>query len=434
MEHVMELHILALELLLAAGAIAVLHYVTAPAAAEKKEAPPLETEAAAPLPLVEQAAAQPTLTVFYASLKGTGRKLAEHCAEQAWIRGFDAKAVDLATYDQERLAQEETLAVFVVATYTEGTPPPGNEAFFADLLEATHDFRVGAGALSHMRYAVFGCGNSEYPKRYFNAVARRTDQALRALGGKRTLRRCEGDNLDNRLHEQFDAWLPLLWDALGKAPPQQQSAAAAAKQLASDKVPGAAAATQQQQQQQQQQPAYPVAAEAGATAPPVESDDDDDDDGDEGEGGEGAAPTGATAAEGLADLEDLGAKMAAGLAARDEGERAAGAGAPKQMVTPSLRKALTKQGYKVIGSHSGVKLCRWTKAMLRGRGGCYKHTFYGIVSYQCMEATPSLACANKCVFCWRHHDNPVGTSFRCGLAPHAPRTRWVVCPLLLTVV
>ena len=29
-----------------------------------------------------------------------------------------------------------------------------------------------------------------------------------------------------------------------------------------------------------------------------------------------------------------------------------------------------------------------------------------------MEATPSLACANKCVFCWRHHDNPVGTSFR----------------------
>ena len=22
--------------------------------------------------------------------------------------------------------------------------------------------------------------------------------------------------------------------------------------------------------------------------------------------------------------------------------------------------------------------------------------------------TPSLACANKCVFCWRHHTNPVG--------------------------
>lgn len=29
-----------------------------------------------------------------------------------------------------------------------------------------------------------------------------------------------------------------------------------------------------------------------------------------------------------------------------------------------------------------------------------------------MEATPSLACANKCVFCWRHHKNPVGTEWK----------------------
>ena len=64
------------------------------------------------------------------------------------------------------------------------------------------------------------------------------------------------------------------------------------------------------------------------------------------------------------------------------------------------------------GTHSAVKICRWTKNQLRGRGGCYKHSFYGITSYQCMEATPSLACANKCVFCWRHHKNPVGTEWR----------------------
>lgn len=29
-----------------------------------------------------------------------------------------------------------------------------------------------------------------------------------------------------------------------------------------------------------------------------------------------------------------------------------------------------------------------------------------------METTPSLACANKCVFCWRHHTNPVGKSWQ----------------------
>jgi hypothetical protein len=84
----------------------------------------------------------------------------------------------------------------------------------------------------------------------------------------------------------------------------------------------------------------------------------------------------------------------------------------REMVTKLQRKALTKEGYKVIGTHSAVKICRWTKNQLRGRGGCYKHTFYGITSYQCMEATPSLACANKCVFCWRHHKNPVGTEWR----------------------
>merc|ERR1712228_90743 len=84
----------------------------------------------------------------------------------------------------------------------------------------------------------------------------------------------------------------------------------------------------------------------------------------------------------------------------------------KQMLSDKMRQSLTKQGYKVIGSHSGVKLCRWTKSMLRGRGGCYKYSFYGIKSYQCMEMTPSLACANKCVFCWRHHTNPVGKEWK----------------------
>ena len=84
----------------------------------------------------------------------------------------------------------------------------------------------------------------------------------------------------------------------------------------------------------------------------------------------------------------------------------------RDMVTPAQRRALTKEGYKIIGTHSAVKLCRWTKHHLRGRGGCYKHTCYGITSYQCMEATPSLACANKCTFCWRHHKNPVGTKWR----------------------
>ncbi|EGW30467.1 uncharacterized protein SPAPADRAFT_143744 [Spathaspora passalidarum NRRL Y-27907] len=84
----------------------------------------------------------------------------------------------------------------------------------------------------------------------------------------------------------------------------------------------------------------------------------------------------------------------------------------KQMVakdSPTF-KSLTKQGYTIVGSHSGVKICRWTKSALRGRGSCYKFAFYGIKSHLCMETTPSLACSNKCVFCWRHGTNPVAKS------------------------
>lgn len=92
---------------------------------------------------------------------------------------------------------------------------------------------------------------------------------------------------------------------------------------------------------------------------------------------------------GLVDMEDLGTVINRMKTKRKKGETNP---EPKEMITPLLRKSLEKQGYKLIGTHSGVKLCRWTKSMLRGRGGCYKHTFYGIESHRCMETTPSLAC------------------------------------------
>jgi len=114
----------------------------------------------------------------------------------------------------------------------------------------------------------------------------------------------------------------------------------------------------------------------------------------------------------VTDMEDLGTTMESTENQNGEGGVGIKTSEPKEMVTPQQAKSLKKEGYRLIGTHSAVKLCRWTKHQLRGRGGCYKHTFYGITSYQCMEATPSLACANKCVFCWRHHKNPVGKTWR----------------------
>jgi len=77
------------------------------------------------------------------------------------------------------------------------------------------------------------------------------------------------------------------------------------------------------------------------------------------------------------------------------------------MLTEYGQSQLAKQGYGLIGTHSAVKTCHWTKSMLRGEGGCYKLKFYGIMSNQCMQMSTSLSCANRCTFCWRGYKAPV---------------------------
>jgi len=71
-------------------------------------------------------------------------------------------------------------------------------------------------------------------------------------------------------------------------------------------------------------------------------------------------------------------------------------------MNPDLRKTLEKQHYRIVGEHSGVKLCHWLKeTLIRGRT-CYKNTFYGIESHRCLQMTPTIdQCTQSCLFCWR---------------------------------
>ncbi len=71
------------------------------------------------------------------------------------------------------------------------------------------------------------------------------------------------------------------------------------------------------------------------------------------------------------------------------------------MIQADVRLILKKQQYEVVGNHTRVKTCHWTKSELRGEGGCYKSKFYGINSHQCIQMTPTYTCNNACVFCWR---------------------------------
>ncbi|MFH1590146.1 MAG: 4-demethylwyosine synthase TYW1 [archaeon] len=82
------------------------------------------------------------------------------------------------------------------------------------------------------------------------------------------------------------------------------------------------------------------------------------------------------------------------------------------MITESAKKDLERQQYRIVGNHSAVKICGWTKSMVRGLGSCYKLKFYGIMSNQCLQMTTSLSCANRCVFCWRGYKAPVSKDWK----------------------
>ncbi len=74
----------------------------------------------------------------------------------------------------------------------------------------------------------------------------------------------------------------------------------------------------------------------------------------------------------------------------------------QRRMDPEKKDVLERQGYRIVGEHSGVKLCHWTKASLTKGIGCYKQTFYGIESHRCLQMTPTVdACNLSCQFCWR---------------------------------
>ncbi|OGI11653.1 tRNA-modifying enzyme [Candidatus Micrarchaeota archaeon RBG_16_36_9] len=77
------------------------------------------------------------------------------------------------------------------------------------------------------------------------------------------------------------------------------------------------------------------------------------------------------------------------------------------MMDQETCKKLQKAGYKIVGNHSAVKLCLWTRKSIKSgeKEFCYKEKFYkniGIKSHGCMQMTPSFPfCTLRCAFCWR---------------------------------
>ena len=341
-------------------------------------------------------------------------------------------------------APQSALLVVLLSTYTDGAWPPNADALSTALHELLTDWRIAKFPLQRkLQVAAFGTGSSEYDTTITNAttttqypttlateegdgtvaltktttttttVGRPAGDALRLfqrLGASRIVPLGIGDDATgNHVRMAFETWqqnlLAHLHHNLLPRPPQCNGDGTDKNGdcCGTKSTNGTAESTCcQSPADPSQRPSDDDACDNGQEKDDNDGDSDEDDDYDD-ESDDDREPE-------VMDLEDMGDSILAASSSSPNGRN--GSAEPREMVTPSQAAALKKEGYKLIGSHSAVKLCRWTKHQLRGRGGCYKHTFYGITSYQCMEATPSLACANKCVFCWRHHKNPVGKEWR----------------------
>lgn len=72
------------------------------------------------------------------------------------------------------------------------------------------------------------------------------------------------------------------------------------------------------------------------------------------------------------------------------------------MISEETQRKFLNAGYRIVGNHSAVEICHWTKESLRAERVCYKQKWYGIESHRCLEMTPTLIwCSHKCQFCWR---------------------------------
>lgn len=361
--------------------------------------------------------------VFFSSLGGSTEKTASDLVSSlsltcstfpAASRVFQPQLLDLSYIDYDDYftappkptgsSSAETVAYFyliLIPTYNIDTIL---DTFIEHLRETHHDFRIDTAPLSPLLgYTIFGFGDKEgWPteEEGFCSQAREVDQWLSKLtAGKRAYPVGMGDcksDADVRLGEWRDGVVGILKEL------------AAGKSLGEGWVgSGDAIESDVEEDEEDMANAELAAAQRRQTKK---------------KGTEGGS---------LDDLENLGRILDSSsietpplpidftTALARTSPLPAPASVPKEMVpkTSPTYAALTKQGYTIVGSHSGVKICRWTKSALRGRGSCYKNSFYGIKSHLCMEATPSLSCANKCVFCWRHGTNPVGTTWRWQVDP-----------------
>lgn len=166
------------------------------------------------------------LLVLYGSNTGSCEAFARRIASDAAGWGYAAEVAGLDTH----VGQLPTDGAVILLSATYEGQPPDNACGFLSWLEATDP-----GALSGVRFAVFGCGNRQWSHTY-QAIPKRLDGALEHAGASRIRSRGEAD-AGGDFFGDFDEWYTQLWTDLGRALGRQPVAAAVPQALEMDVLP-----------------------------------------------------------------------------------------------------------------------------------------------------------------------------------------------------
>jgi cytochrome P450/NADPH-cytochrome P450 reductase len=140
------------------------------------------------------------LLLLYGSNLGTAEELASRVADLAQVNGFATK---LATLDEfvGKLPEQGGVLIFC-ASYNGAAPD--NATQFVKWLGGD----LPKDAFAKVRYALFGCGNSDWTATY-QSIPRFIDDRLKAHGATNAHVRGEGDARED-LDGQFESWFAKL--------------------------------------------------------------------------------------------------------------------------------------------------------------------------------------------------------------------------------
>jgi cytochrome P450 / NADPH-cytochrome P450 reductase len=140
------------------------------------------------------------LLVLYGSNLGTAEELAIRVADLAEVNGFATKLAALDDF-VGKLPEQGGVLIFC-ASYNGA--PPDNATQFVKWLGSD----LPKDAFAKVRYAVFGCGNSDWAATY-QSIPRVIDEQLAAHGARSVYARGEGDARSD-LDGQFENWFAKL--------------------------------------------------------------------------------------------------------------------------------------------------------------------------------------------------------------------------------